>query len=108
MEDHGPADGSSSSSAGSDRTFLGEGPVVLGRLQGVPVLQMGMPENIMTWHLTPELPCLKASATAYMFAVAYSQTFYILEFMPGDTLLFKFDRCVGSANKGSLGRASNC
>ena len=60
--------------------------MVLGRMQGVPVIQIGMPENMLTWQLTPELPCLKASATAFMFAVPYSQQFYILEFMPGEPL----------------------
>jgi hypothetical protein len=66
------------------RTFLGEGPVVVGRLNGVPVIQIGMPENMTTWHLTPELPVLKASDTAFMFAVPYAQQFYSLEFLPGE------------------------
>ena len=58
--------------------------MVLGRMQGMPVIQIGMPENMLTWHLTPDLPCLKASATGFMFVVPYSQQFYILEFMPGE------------------------
>lgn len=98
VEEHTPdGSGASSSSSGSARTFLGEGPLVLGRLESVPTIQFGMPENMMTWQLTPELPCLKASSTAFMFAVPFAQHFYILQFMPGGFLRQVLD--LSTSNK---------
>lgn len=67
------------------RVLLAEGPLVLGRLeqQTAPVIQIGVPENMMTWQLTSDLPVLKVSSCAVMFAVPYSQQYYLIEFLPG-------------------------
>ena len=74
---------------GAHRTFLGEGPVVVGtrvlKKGSAPmhVIDIGMPENMLSWALTPDLPMLKVERTAYMAAVPYSEHFYIIDFLPG-------------------------
>lgn len=70
------------------RVLLAEGPLVLGRIEhdSVPVIQIGVPENMMTWQLTHDMPVLKVSNCAVMFAVPYSQQYYLVEFLPGASL----------------------
>lgn len=67
------------------RILLAEGPLVLGRIEhkSLPVIQIGVPENMMTWQLTEDMPVLKVSNCATMFAVPYSQQYYLVEFLPG-------------------------
>eukprot|EP00892_Ulva_mutabilis_P012711 jgi/Ulvmu1/9812/UM056_0053.1 len=80
------------------RVLLAEGPLVLGRLakQAVPVIQIGVPENMMTWQLTGDLPVLKVSSYAVMFAVPYSQQYYLVEFLPETPpdVLATFEACL--------------
>lgn len=74
---------------GENRQLLGEGPLVVGTRalkKGEPpahVIDIGMPENMLSWQLTPDLPMLKVERTAYMAAVPYSDRFYIIDFLPG-------------------------
>lgn len=62
--------------------------MVLGRIEqgSVPVIQIGVPENLITWQLTSDMPVLKVSNCAIMFAVPYSQQFNLVEFLPGASL----------------------
>ena len=84
--------------SGDSRLFHAEGPLVIGKAQDASatearpaVLHIGMPENMITWALTSDLPTLKVQRTAFMAAVPYSQRFYIIDFLPGAQL-----QCVSS------------
>jgi hypothetical protein len=89
---------------GDSRLFHAEGPLVVGKGSGdktatngrPQVLHIGMPENMITWALTPDLPTLKVQRTAFMAAVPYSQRFYIIDFLPEtpDDVLAAFERVL--------------
>jgi hypothetical protein len=75
---------------GDSRLFHAEGPVVIGKAPGQPsgkppVMNIGMPENMISWSLAPDLPTLKVERSAFMAAVPYSDRFYIIDFLPGAT-----------------------
>lgn len=80
------------------RVLLAEGPLVLGRIDhgSTPVIQIGVPENMMTWQLTSDMPVLKVSNTAVMFAVPYSQQYYLVELLPETPteVLATFETCL--------------
>jgi hypothetical protein len=88
---------------GDSRLFHAEGPLVIGKASGTgtaqarpPVLHIGMPENMITWALTEDLPTLKVQRTAFMAAVPYSQRFYIIDFLPEtpDDVLTAFEKVL--------------
>jgi hypothetical protein len=84
---------------GASRMFHAEGPLVVGKTEGQgthTVMHIGMPENMITWALTLDLPTLKVQKTAFMAAVPYSQRFYIIDFLPGMARLFLVYACMAA------------
>ena len=82
--------------------FHAEGPIVISKGQGdhtgdprPPLLHIGMPENMITWALTPDLPTLKVQRTAFMAAVPYS-TCAAAHHLPACC------SCIAVANPGSI------